>query len=79
MADLATLVLLNDDEKPCRGKTRDWVKRRRERGYSNNIIKELRIEDRFGFREMFRMDVVDFEYVLGRISDMISPRETWWD
>ena len=24
---------------------------------------------------MFRMHVVDFEYVLGRISDMISPKE----
>ena len=80
MADLATLVLLNelmdsDDEKPHRGKTRSWIKRRRDRGYFNNIIRELRIEDRFGFREMFRMDVIDFEYVLGKISDIISPKE----
>ena len=79
-ADLATLVLLNelmdsDDEKPHRGKTRSWIKRRRDRGYFNNIIRELRIEDRFGFREMFRMDVIDFEYVLGKISDIISPKE----
>ena len=34
-AELATLLLLNelldsDDEKPTRGPTRDWVKRRRE-------------------------------------------------
>ena len=65
----------SDDEKPWRGKTRDWIKRRRERGYFNNIIKELIIEERFGFREMFRMNIVDFEYVLGRISDMISPKE----
>ena len=48
MAELATLVLLNelmnsDDEKPTRGKTRDWVKRRRDKGYFTNIIKELRI------------------------------------
>ena len=80
MVDLATLVLLNelmdsDDEKPHRGKTRSWIKRRRDRGYFNNIIRELRIEDRFGFREMFRMDVIDFEYVLGKISDIISPKE----
>ena len=80
MADLATLVLLkelmdSDDEKPHRGKTRSWIKRRRDRGYFNNIIRELRIEDRFGFREMFRMDVIDFEYVLGKISDIISPKE----
>ena len=80
MADLATLVLLNelmdsDDEKPHRSKTRSWIKRRRGRGYFNNIIRELRIEDRFGFREMFRMDVIDFEYILGKISDIILPKE----
>ena len=50
-AELATLLLLNellgsDDEKPTRGPTRDWVKRRREKGYFNNIVKELRLEDR---------------------------------
>ena len=80
MADLATLVLLkklmdSDKKKPHRGKTRSWIKRRRDRGYFNNIIRELKIEDRFGFREMFRMDVIDFEYVLGKISDIISPKE----
>ena len=80
MADLATLVLLkklmdSGNKKPHRGKTRSWIKRRRDRGYFNNIIRELRIEDRFGFREMFRMDVIDFEYVLGKISDIISPKE----
>ena len=70
-----TLLLLNelldsDDEKPTRGSTRDWVKRRREKGYFNNIVKELRLEDRVGFREMFRMDVSDFENVLAKISDL---------
>ena len=43
IADLVTLVVLNelmdsDDEKPLRGKTRNWVKRRHERGYFNNFI-----------------------------------------
>ena len=46
-----------------------------ETGYFNNIIKELRLEDRFGFRDMFRLDIVDFEYILGQISDLISPKE----
>ena len=62
IADLVTLVVLNelkdsDDEKPQRGKTRNWIKGRHERGYFNNIIQELRIEDRLGFREIFRIDV----------------------
>ena len=43
----AALVLVlnelmdSDDEKPTRGKTREWVKRREQSGYFNNIIKEL--------------------------------------
>ena len=84
MAYLVTLVVLNelmdsDDEKPLRGKTRNRIKRRHDRGYFNNIIQELRIEDRFGFREKgfrekFRMDVTDFENILAKISDIISPK-----
>ena len=47
----AVLVLVlrelvdSDDEKPTRGKTREWVKRREQSGYFNNIVKELRVED----------------------------------
>ena len=35
----------------------------------------MRIEDRFDFKEMFWMDIIDFEYVLSKISDIISPKE----
>ena len=78
--DIVMVVVLNelvdsDDEKPRRGKTRDWIKRRKEKGYFNNIVKELKIEDRFGFREMFRMDIADFEFILTKIFDRISPKE----
>ena len=77
---LNELMVLNelidsDDEKPQRGKTRNWIKRRHDRGYFNNIIQELRVEDRFGFREMFRMNVTDFENILAKISDIILPKE----
>ena len=77
MAELATLVLLSElvdsyDEKP----TRDWVKRRPNKGYFNNMIQELRIEDRFGLREMLRMDISDFESVLANVNDQISPNMT---
>ena len=80
MADLVTLVVLNelmdsDDEKTQLGKTRNWIKRRHERGDFNNIIQELRIEDRFGLRQIFRMDATDFENILAKISDIISPKE----
>ena len=57
----AALVLVlselmdSDDEKPTRGKTREWVKRREQSRYFNNIVKELKVEDRLGFREKCRM------------------------
>ena len=64
----------SDDEKPTRGKTREWVKRLEQSGYFNNIVKELNVEDRLGFREMFRMDVGDFEFIPSKIRHLISSR-----
>ena len=58
MADSALMVVVlnelvdSDDEKPTRGKTRNWVKRREEKGYFSTIIKEIRMEDSCGFREI---------------------------
>ena len=80
MEDLAAAIVLNelmdsDDEKPTRGKIRKWIRRRKERGYFTNIIQELIVEDRHGFREMLRMDMGDFEFILNKISDLISPKE----
>ena len=77
----AALVLVlnelmdSDDEKPTRGKTREWIKRREQSAYFNNIVKELKVENRSGFKEMFRMDVRDLEFILGKISHLISPRQ----
>ena len=78
-ASVALVLVLNklmdpDDKKPTCGKTREWVKRREQSGYFNNIVKELKVEDRLGFREMFQMDV-DFEFILGTISHLISPHQ----
>ena len=43
MEDLVSVIILNelvdsDDEKPTRGKTRQWIKRRNEKRYFTNII-----------------------------------------
>ena len=32
------------------------------------------MEDRTGFREKFRMDIANFQYILTQISDLISPK-----
>lgn len=47
--------------------TRNLFVKKKENGQSEEkekaiyIIKELEVEDRLGFREMFRMDVMDFD------------------
>ena len=53
---LAALILsevLDDsgDQKSRRGKTRQWIRRRNEKGYFENIVKELMIEDTAGYKE----------------------------
>lgn len=63
-----------------RWKTYSWTnsslgQKRKDKGYFNNIIKELKVEDRFGFREMFRMDISDFESVLAQIDEKTGPKE----
>ena len=79
-ADMLLPIVLSeladsDDEKRRRGKTRDWVRRRDELGMYATLIKELIVEDRCSFKQMFRMSVEDFEIVLQNINDLISPEE----
>ena len=45
----------SDDERPRRGKTREWIRRRSQLGLYETLIKELIIEGRLSFKEMFRM------------------------
>ena len=45
-------VLNHEDEKRGRRKTRQWIRRRDERGYFNNIVKELAIEDAAQYKDM---------------------------
>ena len=65
----------SDDERPRRGKTREWIRRRSQLGLYETLIKELIIEDNLSFKEMFRMSVEDFEPVLSQIHDLIAPQE----
>ena len=71
---LSELVDL-DDERPRRGKTRECIRRRSQLGLYETLVKELIIEDRLYFKEMFRMSGEDFEAVLSQIHDLIAPQE----
>ena len=62
LAAIALLEMLEeeDDRVPKRGKTRHWIKRREEKGYFTNIVRELMIEDTTAYREMMRMNHESF-------------------
>ena len=47
-------------KKKRRGKSRAWTGRRNSKGYYNNIVKELMIEDTAGYKEMMRMNHGNF-------------------
>lgn len=64
---------LNDeDKKPGRGETRQWIFRRDERGYLNNIVKELAIKDTAECKDMMRMSHADFQRILSYIRKDIT-------
>ena len=65
----------SDDERPQEGKSREWIRQRSQLGLYKTLIKELIIEDRLSFKELFRMSVEDFEAVLSQIHDLIAPQE----
>ena len=65
----------SDDEEPRSGKTREWIKRRRESSYFQNIFQGLKVEDRLGFKDMFRISATDYETLLNQISKLISQNE----
>ena len=71
---LALSLLLDEEEQRTwkRRKTRLWIKRRKVKGYFTNIIDELRIEDTPSYREMMRMDYVQFKEILAAIEPQIT-------
>ena len=77
VAALAILNILEEGEERGweRGKTREWIKRREEKGYFNNIIRELSIEDTAAFKEMMRMSHEDFLHILRSTEKDITPNQ----
>ena len=77
VAMILSIMEVVDDEEPkkYRGKTRQWVKRREERGMFNNIVHELTIEDSVAYRKMMRMKHEDFLIILSHIEKDITPHQ----
>ena len=68
-------VLNHENKKRGRGKTRQWIRRRDERGYFNNIVKELAIEDTTEYKDMVRMSQADFKRILSYIEQDITRKQ----
>ena len=78
----AILILLDvvEDEDELgdyskRGKTRGWMRKRREKGYFDNIFAELSAEDTDSFKEMIRMSKEEYNFILARIEKDITPKQ----
>jgi len=67
-------VLNDEDRKRRRGKASQWIRRRDERGYFNNIGKELAIEDTVEYKDMMRMNHADFQRILSYIEQDITRK-----
>ena len=70
-------VLNHENKKRGRGKTRQWIRRRDERGYFNNIVKELAIEDTAAYKDMVRMRHADFQRILSYIEQDITRKQVF--
>ena len=68
-------VLNHENKKRGREKTRQWIRRRDERGYFNNIVKELAIEDTTEYKDMARMSHADFQRILSYIEQDITRKQ----
>ena len=74
---MAFEVLNHESKKRGRRKTRQWIRRRDERGYFNNIVKELAIEDTAEYKDMVRMRHADFQRKLSYIEQDITRKQVF--
>ena len=65
----------HEDKKTGRGKTRQWIRRRDERGYFNNIVKELAIEDTAEYKDMMQMSRAVFQRIVSFIEQDITRKQ----
>ena len=73
---LGVIILESLEEKETkdkRGKTRQWIQRRKEKGFYTNIIEELRVEDTKTYEEMLRMNYDTLKFIPKEIEQDITP------
>ena len=55
---------------------REWIQKREESGVVANLLQELRLGDETFYRNFLRMSVTDFDYVLNKVSPLITKQDT---
>ena len=73
---LGVIILESLEEKETknkRGKTRQWIQRREEKGFYTNIVEELRVEDTKTYEEMLRMNYDTLKFIPKEIEQDITP------
>ena len=55
---------------------RSWIARWEERGAFHQLVKELVVEDSAGYRDFFRLNSQQFEFILKKIAKLITKNET---
>ena len=74
---LAVLEFLEDGKSWWkRGKIKDWMKRRQEQAYADNIVRELMVEDTTSYNEILRMSHEDYSYILSLIEGGIATKKS---
>ena len=56
-----------------RGKTRQWIQRREEKGFCTNIVEKLRVEHTKTYEEMLKTNYDTFKFILKEIDQDITP------
>ena len=73
---LGVIILESLEEKETknkRGKTRQWIQRREEKGFYTNNVEELWVEDIKTYEKMLRMNYDTFKFILKEIKQGITP------
>ena len=83
LAALLFLDLLNEEEESCRKKRKrvKWVRSwlaapEKNRGIFHVLVRELAVEDETAYRNFFRVDKDQFQFLLDKIAHMIRKSDT---
>lgn len=77
-AAIATLILLKRRKRRKHREVwvKDWISKRHLFSIENNLIKELANGDPECHQNFLRMNTTDFDYLLGKVSPLISKQDT---